>query len=314
MTPATGIGRRAVPQNGALEPLRRHPLLFFVVIAYAVSWAYVLPFLVLFPLPDVVGRTTPGSFGPTVAALIMTAVLAGKPGLRQLLRRCVLWRVNAVWYLFTFLGVPAIYVVGVLLAPGAAASFTAPPPTFWLLYPVLFLAGMVLGGPLGEESGWRGFALPRLQERWGPLAASVIVGLLWAAWHAPQYLRPEWAAVNGGLTPGGVGVFALGLVLFSVIVTWVFNHTRGTVLVAILLHASLNASQALMSQLFPAAGSNEAGPLIAFGLTALVVVVATRGRLGYARPGHAPDHPEPTALGAATAVDQQPAVLSGGGA
>src|SRR5947208_674808 len=122
MTPATGIGRAAVPHAGALQPLRRHPLLFFVLIAYAVSWAY---------------------------------------------------------------------------------------------------------------------TLPGLQERWGPLAASVVVGLLWAAWHAPQYLRPDWAAINGGFTPWGAGVFVLSLVTFSVIVTWVFNHTGGSVLMAILLHASL---------------------------------------------------------------------------
>lgn len=309
MTPATGIERRAVPRKGALQPLRRYPLLFFVLIAYAVSWAYTLPFLVLFPLPDFFWRTTPGELGPAVAALVMTAAVAGKPGLGRFLRRCLLWRVNVVWYLFTFVGVPAIYALGILLVPGASASFTAPPPAFWLLYPVLFLAAMVLGGPLTEELGWRGFALPRLQERWGPLAASVVVGVIWAAWHAPQYLRPDWAAVNGGFTLGGAGVFVLGLVVFSVIITWVFNHTRGSVLMAILLHASFNASQVLMSGLFPAAGSDEAGPLIAFGLTALVVVVATRGRLGYVRSGHAADTAEPTGLGSPTVVDEQPAAL-----
>jgi hypothetical protein len=82
-----------------------------------------------------------------------------------------------------------------------------------------------------------------------------------------------------------VAVFALGLVIFSVVITWVLNHTRGSVLMAILLHASFNGSQALMGFLFPAAGSSEVGPLIAFGVTALVIAVATRGRLGYAPSG-----------------------------
>src|SRR5919197_4599097 len=91
MTPATDIRLRAVPHNAALEPLRRHPLLFFVLIAYAVSWAYSLPFLVLFPLPDFFWRTTPGELGPAVAALVMTTVVAGKPGLRRFFRRCLLW-------------------------------------------------------------------------------------------------------------------------------------------------------------------------------------------------------------------------------
>src|SRR5439155_24601806 len=242
-------------------------------------------FLVLFPLPDVLGRTTPRDFGPSVAALIMTAALAGKPGLRRFFRRLLLWRVPVVWYLFILLGVPLIYVLGILLVPGALASFKAPSPATWLLWPVLFLVVLVLGGPLFEEPGWRGFALPRLQERWGPLVGSLILGVLWATWHAPEYLTPDFAAANGGLTLRGITVFALAAVSFSVIITWVFNHTRASVLVAILVHAAINWSQGLTSDLFPAVAFNEVGPVVAFGLTALVIVVATRGRLGYVRSG-----------------------------
>src|SRR5206468_4955858 len=109
---------------------------------------------------------------------------------------------------------------------------------------------------------------------------SAILGALWAGWHATEYLTPDFAATNGGLSVGGVGVFALDLISFSVIVTWVYNHTRGSVLLAILLHAAFDWSQGLTGDLFPAAGSNERGPLVAFGLAALVLVVATRGRLG----------------------------------
>ena len=278
--------RRTIQQrSGALRLLRRYPLVGYFLIAYAVTWAYVLLFLVAFPLPDVLGRTVPGDLGPTVAALAMTAVLAGKPGLRRFLRRLVLWRVHPGWYAFIVLGVPALYLLGILLVPGALASFTAPSPATVLLWPVLFLVVAVIGGPLFEEPGWRGFALPRLQARWGPLGGAVLLGLLWAGWHAPNYLRPDWAADNGGLNPRGVGVYALAVVSFSVIITWVFNHTRGSVLIAILLHTAINASQVLTAAVFPAAGTNEVGPLVVFGLTALVVVVATRGRLGYAPAG-----------------------------
>jgi membrane protease YdiL (CAAX protease family) len=82
----------------------------------------------------------------------------------------------------------------------------------------------------------------------------------------------------------GLGTFALAAISFSVIITWVFNHTRGSLPVAILLHTAINFSQGLTSDLFPAAGFNEVGPVVAFGLTALVIVVATLGRLGYAIP------------------------------
>jgi membrane protease YdiL (CAAX protease family) len=282
---AIGLEHAAVRQNRLLALPRQHPLVCYFVIAYAFTWTYDLLFLVLFPLPDVLGRSAPRDLGPSVAALVMTAVVAGKPGLKRLCQRLVLWRVNVVWYLFVALGVPAIYILGILLAPGALASFTAPSLGRWLLYPVLFLVIMVLGGPLFEEPGWRGFALPRLQERWGALAGAVILGLLWAGWHATEYLTPDFASANGGLTVKGVSVFVLAAVSFSVIITWVFNHTQASLLIAILLHTFINWSQGLTSDLFPAAGFSETGPVIAFGLTALVIAVATRGRLGYVRPG-----------------------------
>jgi len=219
----------------------------------------------------------------------VTAATAGKPGLKHLLRRLVLWRVPVRWYLFVLLGIPAIYVLGILLVPGALASFTAPSPAGWLVYPglVTFLYIVVFAGPLFEEPGWRGFALPRMQTRWGPLAGTLLLGVLWAAWHFTEYLAsPDFAATNGGgLTPRAAGILVLDAISFSVIITWVFNHTRGSVLLAILAHTAINWSQVMTSAVFPAAGTNEEGPLVTFGLTALALVLATRGRLGYARAG-----------------------------
>ena len=100
---------------------------------------------------------------------------------------------------------------------------------------------VLVSGPLFEEPGWRGFALPHLQTHWGPLAGSVILGFLWAAWHFTEYLvSPDFAATNGGWTPQGIGVYVLVLISISVIITWVFNHTRGSLLLAILLHTAVN--------------------------------------------------------------------------
>jgi uncharacterized protein len=287
MTPATALGPTAARRNRALQLLRRYPLLAYFLIAYAFTWTYDLLFLVLFALPDFPGSHTPRDFGPSLAALVVTAATAGRPGVRRLLRRLVLWRVHPGWYLFALLGIPAIGALGLLRAPGALASFTAPSPAGWLLYPglVFFLFVLVLGGPLFEEPGWRGFALPRLQGRWGPLAGSVILGALWAGWHATEFLIPDFAAANGGLSVGGIGGYVLRLVSFSVIVTWVFNHTRGSLLLAVLLHTAFNWSQGLLGALFPAAGGNDVGPLVALALAALLLVVATRGRLGYAGAG-----------------------------
>jgi len=271
-----------------LALLRRRPLVSFFVLAFAWTWAFVIVFLILFPLPDFIVRTTPGDLGPLIAAIVMSGVVAGRSGIKQLLRRMVQWRVGLVWYAFALVGVPLVHVASIIFVPGALGSFKAPDIGSILLYPVLYVGLLIIGGPLTEEPGWRGFALPRLQQRWGPLAGTVVLGLLWAAWHLPNYFRPDWSSVNGQLSFSGVAVFFLAAVSFSVIITWVYNHTGGSILMAILVHASINFSQGLTGELFPAAKNNEVAPVIGFVALALVLVVATRGRLGYSSPEPVP--------------------------
>jgi membrane protease YdiL (CAAX protease family) len=279
---------RPVAARGPVDLLRRFPLLSFFVIAYTISWTYVLVFRVAWPLPDTLITDTPELLGPVLSGFLMTAVLSGSSGVRQLLRRMVSWRLKARWYLVAFLAVPALYVCGLALVPGAIASYTAPTGGRLMLYPVLFLVVAIFDGPLLEEPGWRGFALPRLRERRGPVAGTVILGLLWGSWHAPQYLTPTFSADNGGLSLSGVTVFLAAAVSISIIITWVFNHTGASVLMAILIHTCINFSQALTSDLFPSAAYNEVGPVAVMSLAAAALIVATRGRLGYRPPS---DHP-----------------------
>jgi membrane protease YdiL (CAAX protease family) len=264
-----------------MQLLRRHPLISFFVMAYAISWTYVIVFLIVWPLPDTIVTDTPELLGPVVAGFVMTAVMSGRAGVRQLLRRFVMWRVGGVWYLYALLGMPALYLIAVALVPGALGSFKAPSLTMSLLYPVLFVVVLVLDGPLLEEPGWRGFALPRLQARWGPLVGTVILGMMWGAWHAPQYFTKTFAAANGGLSVSGVIVFLLAVVSFSVLITWAFNHTGGSLLIAILIHTAINFTQGLTSDLFPAAAYNEVVVVAVFGTAAAIVAIATRGRLGF---------------------------------
>jgi len=169
-----------------VDLLRRRPLVSYFVLAFAWTWAFVIVFLILFPLPDIIVRTTPGDLGPLIAAIVMSWVVAGRPGVGRLLKSMVQWRVKLVWYAIALVGIPAIYIVSIALVPGAAGSFKAPSLGAVVLYPVLYLLLGTVGGPLTEEPGWRGFALPRLQRRWGPLAGTVILGLMWAAWHRPD--------------------------------------------------------------------------------------------------------------------------------
>ena len=279
---ATGVTTTASP-TGFVQVLRRYPLVSYFVMAYAISWFYVIVFEIIWPLPDTNVTDVPLLLGPVVAGFVMTAVVAGRAGVKQLLRRLVLWRVSPRWYLLAFVGMPALYLLGLALVPGAFSSVSLPLSTL-LLLPVFFVVLLVTGGPLLEEPGWRGFALPRLQLRWGPLVGTLILGVLWAGWHVPQYFTPVFAATNGGLNVPGVAIFVVGAVSFSVIITWAFNHTKASLVIAILIHQCINFSQGLTTTILPGAKNNEVGPVFVFALAALIIVLATRGRLGYTAP------------------------------
>ena len=128
----------------------------------------------------------------------MTGITEGMIGIRRLLRRYVLWRVEFRWYLFVLLGLPAIELMGAIIVPGALASFDPTKlPALLISYVPFFVITFLLGGPLGEEPGWRGFALLRLQPLHGPLIGSLILGVLWASWHLPLFWSGVWSGGAG---------------------------------------------------------------------------------------------------------------------
>jgi uncharacterized protein len=279
----------AAPHTGIRALLARHPLVFFFVLAYAGTWLSELPYVLseygagLLPTRSpVLLWTSPVSvfLGPFLAAFVMTGATEGREGVRRLLRRFVLWRVGLRWYLFALLGIPVIAVLSVVVIPGVLGSFRGLSALAPLSLLGIFLYVLFLGGALGEEPGWRGFALPRLQSLHGPLVGSLILGPLWALWHLPLFLTP-W----NELTAFNVVVFVLATTCFAIMYTWVFNNTKGSVLMAILIHASFNASvTGILAPLFPAPILEDYGllPLLGgFGAFAVVLVALTRGRLGY---------------------------------
>ena len=287
MTAANPPVQSASPYKGLLA---RHPLVFFFIIAFAGTWLLELPCvlsedgsgLLSYSSPVVQWMMPVSIFmGPFLAAFVMTGATEGRAGVRSFLRRFVLWRVGLGWYLFALIGIPLILVLSVIIMPGALGSFQglgvlAPLP----LLPLLgFSVYAFLLGPLGEEPGWRGFALPRLQSLHGPLVGSLILGVLWALWHLPLFFTP-WNT----LTTFNVVMFVLATTCLSIIYTWAFNNTKGSLLIAILIHWSFDITTVPVATLFPAPIIDEYGLLVilpGFGAVALVVIALTRGRLGY---------------------------------
>ena len=281
-------------QGAAREGLlARYPLTFYFLIAYCFSWLVWVPLALSKDGAGVLSFHSPigasasvvvASFvGPFLSAFIMTGVTDGKAGIGRLFLRCVLWRVGFGWYLFALIGLPLILWLGVTVLPGATESrkvlAVLVPPRPWLGMIVYVL----LHGPLGEEPGWRGFALPRLQQRYGPLVASLILGPLWALWHLPFFWVPAW---NFPPTLFNIGLFVAAAIPLTIIMTWVFNNTKGSVLMAILVHFTFDFTFVILNLLFTAPIVTDYGStlpvLIGVGTLALIAIGVTRGRLGYA--------------------------------
>lgn len=215
-------------------------LFIFLVATFAFSWMLLgLAALsanggIPLSLPSQV-MITIATLGPAVGAISAAAIQWGKPGLRGLLAQAGRWRVRPRWYLIALLGPALIMLAGFLIWRALGGPrLPAPPVSTWLSLPVLIVALLVPA--LFEEIGWRGFALPRLQSRYGWLPASLIIGAVWAIWHAPIWFIPD---AGFGTLP--FPIFAIFTIALSILFTWLYNGAGGSVLLPALAHAAINA-------------------------------------------------------------------------
>ena len=220
-----------------VRSIRSHPLVAFFVLAFGITWVVWVPRASGAPL-GVVGQAW--TWVPAIAALLAAALTGGGTALGELGGRLVRWRVGWQWYAGVILG-PAAFslaVAGLYSLLGGSWAAALPPVLLGeaplVMLPV-FLIILTITDGLGEELAWRGFALPRLLLRHNALVASLILGVLWALWHLPliwtegasMYQQPLW-------------LILVDIPANSVIFTWVFLHTRGSVLLAMLLHGAAN--------------------------------------------------------------------------
>jgi uncharacterized protein len=236
--------------------VKRHALILGIALMFLLTWPIDLahsgrlplqvPFLVYLML----------GWGFVAAALIMTAVTLGKAGVVALLKRFLIWRVGLRWHLVALLLYPAILFSAVLINAfvsqtpldfsdvfahkifGASAYL----PMFIVPF---FLVDFVCNG---EEIGWRGYVLPRLQANHSALAASLILGVIWGLWHLPKFLAPD--------NTSPFWLFMIRTIAAAVVYTWVYNNTRGSLLLTTMLHAAANTAGVFLPIANTAIGSN----------------------------------------------------------
>jgi membrane protease YdiL (CAAX protease family) len=268
-------------ENGIKGFIKRNPLLSMYIIMFMVAWSVMVPQALY--SQGILSASISEFFeiligwSPAIAAIIVSAVIAGRAGVRELFQRFLIWRVGLRWYLVGAFLLAAIILGGIglhVLFGGAMPTIPAAEKPLWqtaLIFLVLVLLGFLFNT---EEVVWRGFALPRLQSRYGALIAALLITIPEVLLHLPLF----WTNENPFFQTVGVSWYFAFSAAAVVVYIYVFNMTKGSLLIVTLLHASQNTWANLLSD-------NSARPfqftVILIWLLALTLIIATRGRLGH---------------------------------
>jgi uncharacterized protein len=254
--------------------VKRHPIITFFVLTYVITWAIESPLVFLTDSVTAIQGLVLvilASNVPSAVAIVLTAIVLGRGALRKLLGRLLIWRVSPFWYLVVFLG-PVALTGGVVLlnalmgGPALSLGMTLVGAT------IFFAFSVVPGSGLGEEIGWRGYVLPRLQSRMSALSASLLIAPIWGLWHLPLWLTGDPVK-----TPTFYVAFFAAVFPMSVLLTWVYNSTGGSLLMVVILHATVNLPVTLVIDDLGTRG--RVPSLLYFGLlvVAAIVVVMVAG-------------------------------------
>jgi len=243
----------------------------FFVIAFGIPWiAWIALRMrhVVF-IPGTLAFMVGGAFC-SVAGVIATYTESGLSGVKELGRRCVLYRVPVAWWLYALFLALGVHTAATVIYGAVHGRIGPIRPMelfhqWWLFY--IFVFGL-FQGPLAEELGWRGFLLPRVLSKHSPLVASVIVGLVWAAWHIEVFFSPLPT----------LALFTASAVALSILMTVLFLHTRGSVLLAIVMHGSVMPGKDIARISFPAAQEPPDWLRAVVVITLAVIVVAITGK------------------------------------
>jgi membrane protease YdiL (CAAX protease family) len=248
--------KTATPPKPISESVRHLPAFFGL--AYLLAWALLAPWFYLYSV--VLKHSIPwwlwllvpfaylGAVSPSLAGLVITARTEGRDAVRRLLRSLVNGRFPLRWYLFTLVLPLAVTALSIglwdrNLARWQAFSFGS----FLSNLPIAYALALPFG-PLGEELGWRGYALPRLLARFGPVVATLIIGVMWTFWHVPMMLWMPGASIPAymGLTTFSVAVYVCQITAQSAVMTLIYLRTGGSILMAVLAHLAFNTAGSIV--------------------------------------------------------------------
>lgn len=285
MNPTITLNTSVAPAQARMNWIARYPMICLIAIMYALTWAILIPQALaadgLFPFVIPLPLQLLAGWGPAMAAFIVVAAMHGRAGIKNLLHRFLIWRVNVLWYLVAVFGTAISLFGGIAVYVALGNPMPVLPAS---KYPLPFVAyafavGIVLGILFNtEEIAWRGVMLPHLQKKYTALAAALLMGIPETLFHLPYFFNKSAAFYQGV----GIGWFAAWTFAEVILITWMFNSTRGSLLIVTLFHASQNA----WANLFAAP---QVQPfyytVILLWIAALIVIAVNGARRLTRRPG-----------------------------
>ncbi len=272
--------------SGISSFLKRYPVLAYYVLVFAISWGGGLLALgpggllgtTVTPRTQLLVNVPIGIVGPFIAGLLMTSLLYGRPGFRELLSRLLKWRVGAGWYAFALLTAPVITTLSLLARSTPPAIATTSDKLS------LLLMGLAIGvgsSPFFEEIGWTGFATPELRKRFGVLSTGLLMGVLWGVWHYPAFSATGRASAPLSTFVFTVALLFTWLIPYRILMVWLYDHTQ-SLLLCILMHVPIVVEKFVLYPPDASSTFTAMGNLIeaaALWVVVGVIFLASRGRL-----------------------------------